>query len=39
MAGYKVPNRVMFGPIPKTGTGKVQKYILRSTAQALPEPA
>jgi fatty-acyl-CoA synthase len=39
MAGYKVPKRVMFGPIPKTGTGKVQKYILRSTAQALPEPA
>jgi fatty-acyl-CoA synthase len=36
MAGYKVPRLVVFGPIPKTGTGKVQKYLLRATAQTLP---
>jgi fatty-acyl-CoA synthase len=29
MAAYKVPKRVVFGPIPKTGTGKVQKFMLR----------
>jgi fatty-acyl-CoA synthase len=34
MAGYKVPKRVIFGPIPKTGTGKVQKFVLRQAAKA-----
>jgi fatty-acyl-CoA synthase len=29
MAAYKVPKSVVFGPIPKTGTGKVQKFLLR----------
>jgi fatty-acyl-CoA synthase len=29
MAKFKVPRHVVFGPLPKTGTGKVQKYLLR----------
>jgi fatty-acyl-CoA synthase len=33
MAGYKVPKLVVFGPIPKTGTGKVQKFLLRERAR------
>ncbi|WP_200846188.1 AMP-binding protein [Mycolicibacterium vanbaalenii] len=30
LAGFKVPKRVTFGPLPKTATGKVKKYALRS---------
>lgn len=30
LAGYKVPDRVYFGPLPKTSTGKVQKTVLRA---------
>jgi fatty-acyl-CoA synthase len=33
MAGYKVPKVFEFAPIPKTGTGKVQKFMLRSMAK------
>ena len=29
MARYKAPKRVVFGPLPKTSTGKMQKFILR----------
>jgi acyl-CoA synthetase (AMP-forming)/AMP-acid ligase II len=29
LANYKVPKRVVFGPLPKTSTGKVQKHALR----------
>jgi fatty-acyl-CoA synthase len=29
MARFKVPRRVEFGPIPKTSTGKIQKFVLR----------
>ncbi|MBT5107535.1 MAG: AMP-binding protein [Rhodospirillaceae bacterium] len=29
MAHFKAPKKVVFGPLPKTSTGKVQKYILR----------
>jgi fatty-acyl-CoA synthase len=29
LAHYKCPDTVEFGPLPKTSTGKVQKYILR----------
>jgi len=29
LARYKVPKRIVFGPIPKTSTGKIQKYVLR----------
>ena len=30
LAGFKVPKHILFGPLPKTATGKVQKYVLRS---------
>jgi fatty-acyl-CoA synthase len=29
LAHFKCPKRVEFGPLPKTSTGKVQKYVLR----------
>ena len=29
MARYKVPKRVIFGAVPKTSTGKIQKFMLR----------
>ncbi|MEK9725477.1 MAG: acyl-CoA synthetase, partial [Rhodospirillaceae bacterium] len=29
MAHYKAPTEVVFGPLPKTSTGKIQKYVLR----------
>ncbi|TCO80381.1 fatty-acyl-CoA synthase [Plasticicumulans lactativorans] len=35
MAGYKVPKTVVFGPLPKTSTGKIQKFILRNQAKEL----
>jgi len=35
MAGYKVPRTVVFGPLPKTSTGKIQKYVLREQARGL----
>jgi len=30
MPGFKTPKAVVFGPIPKTSTGKIQKFLLRS---------
>jgi len=33
MAHYKCPRKVVFGPLPKTSTGKVQKYVLREQAK------
>jgi fatty-acyl-CoA synthase len=42
LAGFKAPKRVVFGPLPKTSTGKIQKFLLRETARQLPperEPA
>ena len=35
MAHYKVPRTVIFGDLPKTSTGKIQKFVLRETAKAL----
>jgi len=38
MSGFKTPKAVMFGPIPKTSTGKIQKFMLRnqvSSAKAI----
>ncbi len=29
LAGFKVPRHVIFGPLPKTSTGKIQKFELR----------
>lgn len=37
MASYKCPRTVVFGPLPTTSTGKVQKYELRASAQKLNE--
>ena len=35
MARFKVPKSVVFGPLPKTSTGKIQKYQLRERARDL----
>lgn len=32
MARFKCPKRVEFGPLPRTSTGKIQKYVLRARA-------
>jgi fatty-acyl-CoA synthase len=29
LAGFMVPNAIEFGELPKTSTGKVQKFVLR----------
>ena len=34
LARYKVPRHVVFGPLPKTSTGKIQKFALREQARA-----
>ncbi len=33
MAGFKRPRHIVFGDLPKTSTGKVQKYVLRQRAR------
>jgi fatty-acyl-CoA synthase len=33
LARFKVPRTVMFGPLPKTSTGKIQKFVLRERAK------
>jgi len=33
MAHYKAPRTVLFGPLPKTSTGKIQKFMLRERAK------
>jgi fatty-acyl-CoA synthase len=33
MAHYKAPRHVTFGPLPKTSTGKIQKFVLRDAAR------
>ncbi len=35
LAGFKTPKRVVFTELPKTSTGKVQKFELRTIAKAL----
>ena len=35
LAHYKVPKTVVFGALPKTSTGKIQKFVLREQAKAL----
>ena len=34
LAGFKTPKAVEFGELPKTSTGKIQKFILREQARA-----
>ncbi|MDR3441300.1 acyl-CoA synthetase [Telmatospirillum sp.] len=37
MAHYKVPRNIVFGPLPKTSTGKIQKFELRKQAKELQD--
>jgi fatty-acyl-CoA synthase len=34
MAHFKAPRKVVFGPLPRTSTGKVQKFVLRRQARS-----
>ncbi len=34
LAGFKVPRKVVFGDVPKTSTGKIQKFALREQARS-----
>jgi len=34
LAGFKVPRRIVFRELPKTATGKIQKFALREAATA-----
>ena len=35
LAHFKAPKTVIFGELPKTSTGKIQKYVLRERARSL----
>jgi fatty-acyl-CoA synthase len=35
LAGFKMPKRVVFGTLPKTSTGKIQKFVLRQQAKSV----
>ncbi len=34
LARFKVPKKVVFGPLPKTSTGKIQKFMLRNQVKS-----
>ena len=34
MSGFKTPKAVVFGVIPKTSTGKIQKFLLRNQVES-----
>jgi len=34
LAGFKTPKRIVFGALPKTSTGKIQKFVLRQQARS-----
>jgi len=34
LARFKVPKQIVFGTLPKTSTGKIQKYVLRQQAKS-----
>jgi fatty-acyl-CoA synthase len=34
LAGFKTPKNFVFGPLPKTSTGKIQKFMLRQQARS-----
>jgi fatty-acyl-CoA synthase len=38
LAGFKVPRTVIFGDLPKTSTGKIQKFELRNLAAGTVKP-
>lgn len=35
LAGYKIPRTIVFEDLPKTSTGKIQKFVLRDRAKAM----
>ena len=35
LAGFKMPKRIVFGALPKTSTGKIQKFMLRLQAKSV----
>jgi fatty-acyl-CoA synthase len=35
LAHFKTPRTIIFGALPKTSTGKIQKFVLREKAKAL----
>jgi len=37
LAGFKIPRTVVFGSLPKTSTGKIQKYLLRAQAKDMKD--
>ncbi|WP_194094270.1 AMP-binding protein [Marivivens aquimaris] len=39
LAGFKTPKKVLFEELPKTSTGKIQKFELRAKARAMVESA
>jgi fatty-acyl-CoA synthase len=39
LAHFKAPKRVIFGELPKTGTGKIQKFVLRQRVLETPTKA
>jgi fatty-acyl-CoA synthase len=36
LAHFKTPKRIVFGELPRNATGKIQKFVLRERAKALP---
>ena len=38
LAHFKAPKTVVFGELPKTSTGKIQKFLLRARAAGLQDP-
>jgi fatty-acyl-CoA synthase len=38
LAGYKIPRTIVFAELPKTSTGKIQKFVLRNRAKAIAAP-
>ncbi|MDE2586013.1 MAG: acyl-CoA synthetase, partial [Betaproteobacteria bacterium] len=34
LAGFKVPRAIVFTELPKTSTGKIQKFVLRQNAKS-----
>jgi fatty-acyl-CoA synthase len=37
LAGFKIPRTIVFGSLPKTSTGKIQKYLLRAQAKDMKD--
>ena len=35
LAHFKCPKKIVFAELPKTSTGKIQKFVLREQAKAL----